>query len=267
MTKNDGVVDLRLVFLIGGGLLIAGCADDDPGLPRDAGMDADDGLEATTIMPATLNRDLDLLFVIDNSGSMAEEQVALTQRFGRLTSSLNRVAGGLPDLHLGVISTNVGTGGVAIGGCSSATRPRGDDGNLLTNQCAALSGSFISDLKNPDGSRVANYTGDLESLFTCMARLGATGCGFEQPLEAMFRALQPGKNPGFLRPSARLAVVILSDEDDCSAKPGGALFGDPNAAVTHRSGRAPRSDASISASLARATPSARLRSAHRMRPA
>ncbi|MBK9035136.1 MAG: hypothetical protein IPL61_28375 [Myxococcales bacterium] len=48
----------------------------------------------------------------------------------------------------------------------------------------------------------------------------------------MKRALSPGKNPGFLRPNALLGVVILSDEDDCSALPGGGLFGDPNGTVT-----------------------------------
>jgi hypothetical protein len=65
-----------------------------------------------------------------------------------------------------------------------------------------------------------------------MARLGTTGCGFEQPLEAMFRALQPTKNPGFLRGDALLAIVIVGDEDDCSAVEGGAMFGDQNGTVT-----------------------------------
>ena len=35
----------------------------------------------TKVIPVTLNRDLDLLFVIDNSGSMAGEQMSLAQNF------------------------------------------------------------------------------------------------------------------------------------------------------------------------------------------
>ena len=47
-----------------------------------------------------------------------------------------------------------------------------------------------------------------------------TTSGFEQPLEAMYRALlDPEKlNQGFLREDAFLAVIIISDEDDCSTE-------------------------------------------------
>jgi hypothetical protein len=50
-------------------------------------------------------------------------------------------------------------------------------------------------------------------------------------LEAMYRALQPGRNPGFLRPDAYLAVIIIADEDDCSTADG-AMFADPTAGLT-----------------------------------
>jgi hypothetical protein len=50
-----------------------------------------------------------------------------------------------------------------------------------------------------------------------MASIGATGCGFEQHLHAMRRALDNNpNNAGFLRPDAFLAVIFLADEDDCS---------------------------------------------------
>jgi hypothetical protein len=50
--------------------------------------------------------------------------------------------------------------------------------------------------------------------------LGTTGCGFEAPLESMKRALDGSRpeNAGFIRPSADLAIVVLTDEDDCSVK-------------------------------------------------
>ena len=183
-------------------------------------------------IPVQLNRNLDILFLVDNSGSMAEEQANLTANFPTFIGRLSQIEGGLPDVHIGVISSNVGTGGVNIGGCSSASRPQGDDGNLLTNACAGLTGQYISDIKQTDGSRMTNYSGDLATLFTCMAQLGTSGCGFEQQLESIKRALSPGKNPGFLRQDAYLAIVIITDEDDCSAQPGGALFGDPNGNIS-----------------------------------
>jgi hypothetical protein len=55
--------------------------------------------------------------------------------------------------------------------------------------------------------------------FTCIASFDGDGCGFEQPLLALHKALDGtvAKNAGFLRPEAFLVVVVLTDEDDCSA--------------------------------------------------
>jgi len=193
-------------------------------------------LVTVVTVPGELNRALDLLLVIDDSGGMAEEQAMISARLPRLFSVLATAPGGLPDVHIGVVSTDVGTGGVEIGGCSSAARPDGDDGLLQTSSwqgaCAGAPPSYLEDLSNPDGTRARNYAGDLSSVLGCMVRLGTTGCSFEQPLESMKRALSPGRNPGFLRPDALLAVLILTTEDDCSALPGGAMFGDPNATLT-----------------------------------
>ncbi|MBK7075109.1 MAG: VWA domain-containing protein [Myxococcales bacterium] len=218
-------------------LALAACGDDGGAGPIDAGdaavsPDAADGLTAVATVPTDLNRALDLLLVIDNSGSMQEEQQSLASNLPQLINILNTAPGGLPDVHIGVVSTNVGSGGVEIGGCSSATRPQGDDGNLLTTGCPGPQAAFLEDLRNPDGSRARNYSGDLATVLSCMTRLGTTGCGFEQPLEAMKRALSPGRNPGFLRPNAMLGVLIVTDEDDCSAIDGGAMFGDPNATIS-----------------------------------
>ena len=66
-----------------------------------------------------------------------------------------------------------------------------------------------------------------------MAFLGITGCGLEQHLLSLSRALgadgfdPPGENQGFLRPDAYLGIVIIANEDDCSARDGAnsALFG------------------------------------------
>ena len=56
--------------------------------------------------------------------------------------------------------------------------------------------------------------------FQCIALLGLNGCGFEQTLQSARRALDPvlNVNPGFYRKDAMLAVIFISDEDDCSAQ-------------------------------------------------
>ncbi len=96
--------------------------------------------------------------------------------------------------------------------------------------CTPPKDRFISDVLGSDGvSRTTNYgatgsQGDTEaalgSSFQCIAELGDSGCGFEAPLEAIHRALDGSRaeNDGFLRPGAFLAIVILTDEDDCSLK-------------------------------------------------
>jgi hypothetical protein len=223
-----------VIDALGGG---GGGGDDDDVIIGDAGPLDAPGFYRT--VPANLNRDLDLLMVVDNSGSMQAEQQRLTSNFPNFINVLQQVQGGLPNIHLGVVSSNVGAAGAqSVPGCAAS----GDDGNLLTgppgNTCASqfgLQGSFISDILQTNGTRQRNYTGQLDQLFTCMASLGTAGCGFEMHLESMYRALQPGKNAGFYRPNAILAVIFVADEDDCSTEMG-EMFGDPNAGISSQLG-------------------------------
>ncbi|MCA9687392.1 MAG: VWA domain-containing protein, partial [Myxococcales bacterium] len=74
---------------------------------------------------------------------------------------------------------------------------------------------------------------DTLTAFQCFAPQGISGCGWESPLEAMGRALENMQNPdrpeyGFLREDALLAVLIVTDEVDCSLNKAhaGALFDD-----------------------------------------
>jgi len=164
--------------------------------------------EEKTEFPLQINRDLDLLFVIDNSRSMTPEQDSLAVNFYRLINALETLEGGLPNLHIGVISTDMGAGDSCItndGGRLQAT-PRVDG-------CSPPDGNFISDIGG-----VRNYSGTLADTFSCIARLGPNGCGFEQTL-ASVRAALDGSNPGndgFLRDNAMLGIVFITDEDDCS---------------------------------------------------
>ncbi len=163
------------------------------------------------------NRDIDILFVIDNSNSMAAEQDSLAANFDRFINVLNTIDGGLPNVHIGVVSTDVGAGPYGISRCNG----NGDNGLLLTGGGAcSLAGNWIENIALADGSRQINYTNTLAETFSCIAKIGDQGCGFEQPLESMRRALNGTnvENDGFLRPDAKLAVIIISDEDDCSVE-------------------------------------------------
>lgn len=187
------------------------------------------GLQEIASMKALPNPDLDLLFVIDNSPSMADKQLSLAASFPQMIDVLGQLDGGLPNLHIGVVTSDLGTtaadgtagppvGSPGNGGCAGA----GDDGAL--QQLPAMTERFLADVANDDGTRTTNYTGELRDVFGELARVGAVGCGFEQHLAAMRRALANPVNAGFLRPGANLAVVILADEDDCSVLTP-ALFG------------------------------------------
>lgn len=179
-------------------------------------------------IPITLNRNVDILFVIDDSPSMQDKQNNLRDNFPNFINVLNTIQGGLPDVHIGVVSTDAGTKGsqdatpgpaigqIGQGGCSGS----GKNGNLQTGIAGGdLQGGavFISDIKQTDGQRLKNYTGDLAEVFGKLASIGAGGCGFEQHLLAMRRALENNPaNATFLRPDAFLAVIFLADEDDCT---------------------------------------------------
>ena len=74
-----------------------------------------------------------------------------------------------------------------------------------------------------------NYTDPIAKVFQCIALLGDKGCGFENQLASIDRALggdgqQPSTNAGFLRPEAYLGIVILTNEDDCSAPANTQLY-------------------------------------------
>ncbi|MCC6993347.1 MAG: hypothetical protein IT370_01840 [Deltaproteobacteria bacterium] len=200
----------RVWPVLAGVLLLAGCADDElPLTPDAANLDDGTGPEG---------RQVDVLFVIDNSGGTFEAQRALAASFPALLDRLDR-SGERPDLHVGVVTSSLGAGDFRVQSCE---QPGGDRGGLQNTpkirDCRPPRGRFIEDVSGP-GGRVRNYDGDMASAFSCIARLGTDGCGFEQHLQSMLKALDGSapENAGFLRPGALLVVIIQGDEDDCSA--------------------------------------------------
>lgn len=161
---------------------------------------------------STTPRELDLLFVIDSSGSMAEEQSGLMQAFPRFVEALEDLE---PlSWRIGIVTTDLGASGYALPGCSED----GDGGELLDGATYATCG-YAGRWLEKDGEQTNAIGGDVETGFQCIATVGVQGCAFEMPMGAVRRALDGSlpANQGFLRPDSVVAVVIVTDEDDCTA--------------------------------------------------
>src|ERR1041385_605705 len=151
---------------------------------------------------------VDILFVIDDSKSMTDEQ----EQLGIWSNELFDVladSGELPDLHIAVTSSSVQIPGLTQ--CPTT-------GGLHVGLAELTDERFLTDVAGPDG-RVRNYSGTLTDTFAKMARVGDIGCGFEQPLKAAQLVLSGSAtgSKGFLRDDALLLVVFVTDEDDCSS--------------------------------------------------
>jgi hypothetical protein len=224
---RHAAVASSFAFLAAAGLL-AGCPD-----RTISEVDPLQGRVEFKDIPVNKTRDIDLLFVIDDSPSMLDKQTNLKNNFQRFIDVLSTIPGGLPSVHIGVVTSDMGTRGaldsnpsfgsqigkVGNGGC----KENGKNGDLQLTGLAGMTtdgAPFLSDLEPTmdGGPRRPNYNGSLKDAFGQMAVVGAGGCGFEQHLEAMKAALQPSNvvNAEFLRPDAYLAVIFIADEDDCS---------------------------------------------------
>jgi hypothetical protein len=201
-------------------LAVAGCF---PARPRsDADSDADTDTDGDAVGPT---EELDLLFVLDDSGSMREEQLALTGTFTAFVDMLTSFdLGPVTSLHFGIVSGDMGTGGYPVTSCEGD----GDDGVLQhtptgdVTGCDATYPTFLTlDAAAPDEA----FSKD----FSCIGSLGE-GCGFQQVLAAAEKALTVhtapgGANEGFLRTDSLIAVIVVTDGDDCSVSDP-AIFGE-----------------------------------------
>jgi hypothetical protein len=128
---------------------------------------------------------VDILFIVDNSGSMADDQELLAQNFASFFSA------GLSDrdvdFQVGVTTTDVLSPGAAAG-----------------------------ELVGPVLNR---FTADLESTFAEQVRVGDQGSGIELGLEALRLALEDPGRQNLFRDHAALSVVFVTDEEDTGAFP------------------------------------------------
>ncbi len=194
---------------------------------------------------------IDLVFVIDNSASMYDEQLSLLASFPEFIGEIEAV---LPsgDYRVMVMDTDVGQWN---GGCYEAMYNSFDCGlwcgancdpgcNCECNSepCAPFSpmpcdaqlgvgrvtNSAGAPCGIPDGRRyLLPEDPDPNEMFQCLATVGLLGVTVERPMQALTTGLgplsEPGQcNEGFLRDDALLIVTVVTDEDDSLAS-----LGDP----------------------------------------
>jgi len=178
---------------------------------------------------------VDFLFVIDNSGSMGDEQENLITNFPGFIATIQETLDEAQDYHVMVIDSDRWVfeqcpflcGG--FGSCivnptfqcgvtepmecedvlgAGVTYPRGTDAS--NTDCQFATGQRYMDSSEPD----------LPAAFQCAARVGTGATSDpEKPMEAMVAAVTSSTdayacNEGFLRDDAILVVTFITDEDD-----------------------------------------------------
>lgn len=134
-------------------------------------------------------RNVDVVFVVDNSTGMEEHNVKLRNTIPGLVNSL--LGQGL-NLHIAVVTSSMG-----------GANPNG--------------GRFIGSPKY-----FTSASGNLASqLSSRLSQVGNDGSDLERGLDSLMSVLDPnyraGEGAGFLRDDALLAIISLSSEDDKSS--------------------------------------------------
>ncbi len=198
-----------------------GDADTDGGV--DAGGDTDTNTEDHTWDGAGCTA-MDILFVIDDSGSMAEEQTNLITNFPKFVEVLEnyQTASGAPlEYRLAVTTTGVNR---------TFTQKLPPPFPAMPMNSMGPNGAFVGGSCGFPDAWIDGPGPDVSSDFSCAAGVGTGGSGTEMPFAALQLALgdkmaSGAPNEGFYRKNENslLAIVIITDEDDCSVNNGGTI--------------------------------------------
>lgn len=159
----------------------------------------------------TQDAKIDVLWVIDNSGSMATSQKNLTDNFSAFIDKFTTK--GL-DFQIAVTSTQAYLA-LPVWTTYYNTSPmpiyyEGQAQNWIAKfrdgAPGVHSGQFI----------LTPQTANIMDVFKMNATQGTNGRGDERSLQSMRTALESPHNQGFLRQGSYLAVILVTDEDDFS---------------------------------------------------
>lgn len=162
---------------------------------------------------------VDFLFIIDNSGSMADEQDNLTNSFPGFISGIQGALEQVDEYQVGVVTTDAYGPNDAAPGCSVL-------GGLVVQTGGSDSSNSVCG-PYAEGNNYMTQVDDLATTFACAADTGTAGNGAERPMDAMTNVLTKvhggpgGCNEGYLRDDALLVLVIITDEYDGAGDPEG----------------------------------------------
>lgn len=156
-------------------------------------------------------RKIDILWVIDNSGSMKTSQENVIANFN---SFIQRFQTLNYDFNMAFISTDAylditDTGGTYKSSYCSA----------FANKCSVFRDGPGKDSTLALHSQIpiiSRLTSNVSQVFNLNAAQGTQGYGDERAFQSFKVALENPTNLGFRRRDAYLAVIIVSDEDDFS---------------------------------------------------
>ena len=155
-------------------------------------------------------QNVDVLFAIDDSGSMGDKQAALAAAFPGFVKTMKQKLAKATSYHVGVVTSDDYFSNIA--GCQQI----GDlvvktSGPKSSNQtCGPFGGKNYLDGSDPA----------LDTQFQCIAKVGAGGSDNERIMRGLLNAVDPARNApgkcnaGFARPDSLLIVVLIADEDD-----------------------------------------------------
>ncbi len=153
---------------------------------------------------ALVNNKIDILWVVDNSGSMDSLQTNLVNNFTSFVSSFQ--AKGF-DFQIAVTTSDAYLAGPNF---------KNDNGRSMLKD-----GGLINGVSKHSGYPIiTNATPDIPGTFLINAVQGSGGSGDERAFSSIVETLNNPSNSKFHRPGAFLAVIVLSDEDDFSDKIG-----------------------------------------------
>jgi hypothetical protein len=161
-------------------------------------------------------RKVDILWVVDSSGSMAPKQARLSSQ---LTNFIDELVKADPPIDFRIAVTTTDTD-------DPARR-----GKLLDWTLGSTGGKYIACTPNAAGTATTCSAGDgttaaaVQAFQQLVGKVGDKGSPVERGLLNVYLVLENPENrdsqgaPGFIRPDAALYVVVLSDEDDSSCNP------------------------------------------------
>ncbi len=147
---------------------------------------------------AYVAKPVDVLWVIDNSGSMKSSQDNLAANFQAFIGRFQQLN---YDFHMGVTATDAYRANFTP---VTPSRSRLRDGDHISG--ATHSGVFVMDKNTPN----------LTNTFITNVLLGVNGHGDERAFQSIEATLSNSLNNDFRRANAFLAIIIVSDEEDFS---------------------------------------------------